>query len=105
MFVFFLQAAVQYEVKVLRVNSSKNNERIWLVFPSPDDREKQLFVGKKKFPICYLAPTFVVEEPLHFHGGPGVSNAQDGAGHNPLLGRGSVGGPHQTPVWFVVESL
>lgn len=52
-----------------------------------------------------FSPTFVVEEPLHLHGGPGVSDAEHGAGYDALLGRGAVRGPHQAPVWLVVQSL
>lgn len=50
-------------------------------------------------------PTFVVEEPLHLHGRPGVSDAEHGAGNNALLSRGTVRGPHQAPVGLVVEPL
>lgn len=50
-------------------------------------------------------PTFVVEESLHFHGRPGVCDAEHGAGHDALLGRGAVGGAHQAPVGLVVEPL
>lgn len=50
-------------------------------------------------------PTFVVEEPLHLHGGPGVSDAEHGTGHDALLGRRAVCGPHQDPVRLVVETL
>lgn len=50
-------------------------------------------------------PTFVVEEPLHLHGRPGVGDAEHGAGHDALLGRRAVGGAHQAPVGLVVEPL
>lgn len=50
-------------------------------------------------------PTFVVEEPLHLHGRPGVSDAEHGAGNDALLSRGTVRGPHQAPVGLVVEPL
>lgn len=53
----------------------------------------------------HSAPTFVVEEPLHLHGGPGVSDTEHGAGYDALLGRGAVSGPHQAPVGPVVEPL
>lgn len=50
-------------------------------------------------------PTLVVEEPLHLHGWPGVSDAEHGAGNDALLSRGTVRGPHQAPVGLVVEPL
>lgn len=56
-------------------------------------------------PRTRSSPTFVVEEALHLHGRPGVGDAQHGAGHNSLLGRGAVRGAHQAPVRLVVESL
>lgn len=56
-------------------------------------------------PRQHSPPTFVVEETLHLHGGPGVGDAEHGAGHNALLGRRVVRGPHQAPVWLVVKSL
>lgn len=62
-------------------------------------------ISYSSHPRNYSAPTFVVEEPLHLHGGPGVSDAEHGARHDALLGRRTVCGPDQAPVWFVVESL
>lgn len=50
-------------------------------------------------------PTFVVEEALHLHGRPGVSDTEHGAGYDALLGWRAVCGPHQAPVRLVVESL
>ncbi len=47
----------------------------------------------------------MVEEPLHLHGGPGVSDAEHGAGYDALLGWRAVGGSHQAPVGLVVQSL
>lgn len=47
----------------------------------------------------------MVEEALHLHGRPGVSNAEHGAGHDALLGWTAVCGPHQAPVRLIVESL
>lgn len=63
-----------------------------------------MYAGCNK-PRNYSAPTFVVEEALHLHGGPGVSDAEHGAGYNALLGRGAVRGPDQAPVGLVVEPL
>lgn len=56
-------------------------------------------------PRNYSPPTFVVEEALHLHGGPGVSDAEHGAGHNALLGWRAIRGPDQAPVRLVVQSL
>lgn len=50
-------------------------------------------------------PTFVVEEPLHLHGGPGVSDTQHGAGYEAFLGWRTVCGPDQTPIRLVVQPL
>lgn len=47
----------------------------------------------------------MVEEPLHLHGGPGVSDTEHGAGYDALLGWRAICGPHQAPVRLVVESL
>lgn len=49
--------------------------------------------------------TFVVENTLHLHGGPGMGDAEHGAGHQALLGRRAVCGPDQAPVWLVVTTL
>lgn len=56
-------------------------------------------------PRKHSPPTFVVEESLHLHRGPGVGDTEHGAGHNALLGWRVVRGPHQAPVRLVVESL
>lgn len=50
-------------------------------------------------------PTFVVEDALHLHRGPGVGNAEHGTGDQALQGRGAVRGPHQAPVGPVVAAL
>lgn len=47
----------------------------------------------------------MVEETLHLHGRPGVSNAEHGAGHDALLSRRAVCGPHQAPIRLVMESF
>lgn len=49
--------------------------------------------------------TFVVEDALHLHGGPGVGDAEHGTGNQALQGRGAVRGPHQAPVGPVVAAL
>lgn len=52
-----------------------------------------------------LARTFVVEDALHLHGGPGVGDAEHGAGHQALQGWGAVRGSDQTPVGPLVAAL
>lgn len=47
----------------------------------------------------------MVEDALHLHGGPGVGDAEHGAGHQALQGRGAVRGPDQAPVRPVVAAL
>lgn len=59
----------------------------------------------KKYKKIFSFPTFVVEESLHLHGWPGVSDTEHGAGYNALLSWRAVCGPHQTPIRFVMESL
>lgn len=49
--------------------------------------------------------TFVVEDALHLHGRPGVGDAEHGAGHQTLQGRGAVCGPDQAPVWPFMTAL
>lgn len=56
-------------------------------------------------PRKHPPPTFVVEEPLHLHRRPGVSDAEHGAGHDALLSGRAVCGPHQAPVRLVMEPL
>lgn len=56
-------------------------------------------------PRKYFPPTFVVEESLHLHGWPGVSDTEHGAGYNALLSWRAVCGPHQAPIRLVMESL
>ncbi len=65
------------------------------------------FVFRPKSVKCTLSSdcTFVVEDALHLHGGPGVGDAEHGAGHQALQGRGAVCGPDQAPVWPVVAAL
>lgn len=53
----------------------------------------------------HTALTFVVEDALHLHGGPGMGDTKHGAGHQTLLGWGAVCGPDQAPVWLVVTTL
>lgn len=64
------------------------------------DRSKE-----KKKQSRVSAQTFVVEDALHLHGGPGVGDAEHGAGHQALQGRGALRGPHQAPVGPVVAAL
>ena len=63
-----------------------------------------------KIKTCFLSTncqncTFVVEDALHLHGGPGVGNTEHGARHQTLQGRGAVCGPYQTPVWPFMAAL
>lgn len=60
---------------------------------------------EKKKQTHVSAKTFVVEDALHLHGGPGVGDAEHGAGDQALQGRGAVRGPHQAPVGPVVAAL
>lgn len=59
---------------------------------------------KRRKKSCF-SQTFVVEDALHLHGGPGVGYAEHGAGDQTLQGRGAVRGPHQAPVGPVVAAL
>lgn len=52
-----------------------------------------------------LTLTFVVEDALHLHGGPGMCDTEHGAGHQALLGWRAVCGSDQAPVWLVVTAL
>lgn len=47
----------------------------------------------------------MVEDALHLHGGPGVGDAQHGAGHQAFQGRGAVRSSDQTPVRPLVAAL
>lgn len=47
----------------------------------------------------------MVEDALHLHGGPGVGDAEHGAGHQALQGRGAVRGSDQTPVGPLMAAL
>lgn len=49
--------------------------------------------------------TFVVEDSLHLHGGPRMSDAEHGAGHQALQCRRAVCCPDEAPVWLVVTPL
>ena len=51
------------------------------------------------------ALTFVVEDALHLHGGPGMGDTEHSAGNQALLCRGAVCGPDQAPVRLVVTAL
>lgn len=64
------------------------------------------FVLLRCFPLHTLSNcTFVVENALHLHGGPGVGNAEHGTGHQTLQGGGTVRGPDKAPVRSVVAAL
>lgn len=62
-------------------------------------------VLKQNKPEKHSPPTFVVEEPFHLHGRPGVSDTEHGTGYDALLSWRAICGSHQAPVWLVVETL
>lgn len=74
--------------------NSKKTPNIWFTC-------RCCFDNPRKHP----PPTFVVEEPLHLHRRPGVSDAEHGAGYDALLSGRAVCGPHQAPVRLVMEPL